>query len=116
MKSITKEALLTIGSPVFANKGFLPAKYTCDGTNINPPLTIENIPDGTKSLALIVDDPDAPAGTFDHWIVWNIRPKEMILENTTPGTEGKNSFGKKHYNGPCPPAGNAHTITLKCTH
>jgi Raf kinase inhibitor-like YbhB/YbcL family protein len=113
MKSTTKAAPLTIGSTVFVNKGFIPPKYTCEGENVNPPLTIENIPDGTKSLALIVDDPDAPKGTFDHWIIWNIRPMEMILENTVPGIEGKNSFGKMHYNGPCPPGVNAHRYFFK---
>jgi len=103
-----KIAKLTIGSTEFANKDYLSAKYTCEGENINPPITVENIPAGTKSLALIVDDPDAPDGIFDHWIIWNIRPMEMIIENTIPGTEGKNSFGKTRYHGPCPPEGNAH--------
>jgi Raf kinase inhibitor-like YbhB/YbcL family protein len=105
MATLVNTTVLTIGSPVFSHKGYIPSKYTCEGENINPSLTIENIPAGTKSLTLIVDDPDAAGGTFDHWITWNIRPMEMILENTSPGTEGRNSFGTNHYRGPCPPSG-----------
>jgi Raf kinase inhibitor-like YbhB/YbcL family protein len=96
---------LKIGSSAFSNKEDIPQKYTCEGENINPPITIENIPSGTKSITLIIDDPDAPHGTFDHWIIWNIRPTKMIVENTAPGIEGKNSFGTTNYNGPCPPEG-----------
>lgn len=113
MATITKTAELTIGSTEFANKDYLPSKYTCEGENINPPITIENIPPGTKSLTLIIDDPDAPDGVFDHWIVWNIHPMEMIIENTSPGTEGKNSFGRTRYHGPCPPEGKAHRYFFK---
>ena len=113
METNVKTAKLTIGSTEFANMEFIPEKYTCEGENVNPAITIENIPGGTKSLALIIDDPDAPNGTFDHWIVWNIRPKEMIIENTVPGTEGKNSFGKTRYQGPCPPGGKAHRYFFK---
>ena len=113
METTLKIGKLTIGSSEFANQGFIPAKYTCEGENVNPSITIENIPSGTKSLALIIDDPDAPNGTFDHWIVWNIRPKEMIIENTVPGTEGKNSFGKTKYQGPCPPEGKTHRYFFK---
>jgi len=65
---------LIITSPAFDRKGFIPPKYTCDGDDVNLPLTIEGLPEGTKSLVLIVDDPDAPMGTWDHWIVWNIPP------------------------------------------
>jgi Raf kinase inhibitor-like YbhB/YbcL family protein len=98
-------AELVIGSPSFAPKESIPGKFTCEGENINPGITIENIPPGTKSLALIVDDPDAPGGVFDHWLLWNIRPMEMIIENSVPGVEGRNSFGKTKYMGPCPPSG-----------
>jgi Raf kinase inhibitor-like YbhB/YbcL family protein len=68
-------------------------------------LKVENIPDGTKTLALIVEDPDAPRGVFDHWIVWNISPNEAIAEKSNPGISGTNSFGKTGYGGPCPPSG-----------
>lgn len=104
---------LVIGSTAFASKEAIPAKYTCEGVNVNPAITIENIPSGTKSLTLIIDDPDAMGGTFDHWLIWNIRPMEMIVEDSVPGVEGKNSFGKKKYMGPCPPAGKAHRYYFK---
>jgi Raf kinase inhibitor-like YbhB/YbcL family protein len=100
-----KEETLAITSSAFAPNGMIPAKYTCQGENVNPPISIGNIPAGTKSLTLIMDDPDAPGGTFDHWIVWNIEPKEFITENSKPGMEGKNHYGIKQYKGPCPPSG-----------
>jgi Raf kinase inhibitor-like YbhB/YbcL family protein len=97
---------LSIKSPAFENNQLIPAKYTCDGDDVNPPLTIEGVPEGTKTLALIVDDPDAPMGTWDHWIVWNIpATTSKIAENTVPGTEGLNDFRKRSYGGPCPPSG-----------
>jgi len=96
---------LTITSPVFENNKPIPKKYTCDGEDVNPPLNIEDIPVGTKSLVLIVDDPDAPMGTWDHWIVWNIPPKNKIDEDSVPGVEGLNDFRKHSYGGPCPPSG-----------
>jgi len=96
---------LRITSPVFENKGFIPQKYTCDGDNVSPPLKIGGIPEGTQSLVLIVDDPDAPRGTWDHWIVWNIPPVEKIEEDSVPGTEGLNDFNRRSYGGPSPPSG-----------
>ncbi len=99
---------IRITSPAFGQEGMIPEKYTCDGQKINPPLIISNIPAGTRSLALIVDDPDAPQGTFTHWLVWNIEPIEMIEEDCIPGIEGINSSGKKGYTGPCPPSGMHH--------
>ncbi len=96
---------LVVTSPVFENNKIIPRKYSCDGQEINPPLTIEGIPEETTTLALIVDDPDAPRGTFDHWIVWNISPKSKIEENSVPGTEGMNSAGQRSYIGMCPPSG-----------
>jgi Raf kinase inhibitor-like YbhB/YbcL family protein len=96
---------LRVSSPTFDNNGFIPSRYTCDGKNVNPPLEIDNIPEETESLALIVDDPDAPMGTWDHWIVWNIRPVKRIEEDQVPGTEGLNDFNKHSYGGPCPPSG-----------
>ena len=96
---------LTITSPAFENNKSIPSKYTCDGNDVNPALNIEGIPDETKSLVLIVDDPDAPMGTWDHWIVWNIPPTNKIEENSVPGTEGLNDFRKHSYGGPCPPSG-----------
>ena len=100
-----KQDILTVTSPAFEPNGMIPAKYTCQGENVNPAIRVTNIPEGTKSLTLIVDDPDAPGSVFDHWIVWNIEPKELITENSRPGTEGKNHYGILHYKGPCPPSG-----------
>jgi phosphatidylethanolamine-binding protein (PEBP) family uncharacterized protein len=88
---------LVIGSPAFAHGDPIPSRYTCEGENVNPALTIENIPPGTKSLAIIVEDPDAGADAFVHWVAWNIHPQEMILENSKPGTEGNNSFKQAKY-------------------
>ena len=97
---------LSVTSPAIKNNKPIPVKYTCDGANVNPPLTIEGVPEETKALVLIVDDPDAPAGTFNHWVVWNIPPTtRRIEENTVPGTEGISTSRKHAYGGPCPPYG-----------
>lgn len=98
-------------SPQFANNQFIPSKYTCDGQDVNPPLLISNVPAGTKSLVLIVDDPDAPRGDWVHWLVWNIRPETAeIKENSLPGQSvaGLTDFGSNGWGGPCPPAGVHH--------
>lgn len=99
---------LKITSPAFKPNNPIPTKYTCDGENVNPPLNIEDIPSQTKTLTLIVDDPDAPMGTWTHWLVWNIPPKEKIAENSIPGIEGLNTARKHSYEGPCPPSGTHH--------
>jgi Raf kinase inhibitor-like YbhB/YbcL family protein len=96
---------LNISSPAFDHEGNIPSKYTCEGEGINPPITIEGIPDETKSLAMIVEDPDAPGGTYDHWLVWNIPNMEIIRENSNPGISGTNSSGKTGFHPPCPPKG-----------
>lgn len=98
---------MKVTSPAFENEGDIPGKYTCKGEDISPPLKIEDVPDEAKTLALIVDDPDAPAGTWVHWVVWNISPGGNIAENTVPpgAKQGTNDFRKKDYGGPCPPSG-----------
>lgn len=99
---------MKIRSNAFENNGFIPPKYTCDGSNINPPLEFTNIPEETESLALIVDDPDAPNKTWVHWVLWNIHSTtEKINEGETPpeARTGINDFGEKKYGGPCPPSG-----------
>ena len=99
-------AELKVKSPVFEANKLIPKKYSCDGDDINPPLVIEGIPTEAKTLTLILDDPDAPMGTFDHWVVWNIPPSTTIInENTVPGTEGLNGARQQGYMGPCPPGG-----------
>ncbi len=98
--------MILVKSPAFENNERIPMKYTCDGADVNPPLTIEEVPEETKTLVLIVDDPDAPMGTFDHWVVWNIPAVTLrIEENTVPGIEGLSSYRKHAYGGPCPPYG-----------
>jgi len=96
---------LTVKSPAFENNKSIPSKYTCDGEDVNPPLTIGGIPEKTQSLALTVEDPDAPAGLWVHWVVWNIPPTGAVQENAVPGTEGLNTRKKHSYHGPCPPGG-----------
>jgi Raf kinase inhibitor-like YbhB/YbcL family protein len=105
MNTIAAKATLTISSTAFEHDGYIPIKYTCEGKNINPPVTISGIPKDAISLALIIEDPDAPGGIFDHWVVWNIRPTEIIEENSLPGITAKNSRGEYRYTGPCPPSG-----------
>jgi Raf kinase inhibitor-like YbhB/YbcL family protein len=97
---------LTVKSPAFQPNNQIPKKYSCDGEDKNPPLTIDGVPKESKSLALIVDDPDAPHGTFDHWVVWDIPPSTTkIAEHSIPGTEGLNGARQKGFMGPCPPSG-----------
>ncbi|MFH1440959.1 MAG: YbhB/YbcL family Raf kinase inhibitor-like protein [Candidatus Omnitrophota bacterium] len=94
---------MRITSPVFENDGVIPVKFTCDGDDINPELIIDGPPQGAQTLALIVDDPDAPSGTWVHWLVFDIPVVSRIAENSIPGIQGVNDFGKKNYGGPCPP-------------
>jgi len=96
---------LKVSSTAFQHEGMIPVKYTCDGKNISPPLDIEHIPEKTKSLVLVVDDPDAPKGVWVHWVVWNIPFTHHIKENEVHGIEGINDFQQHHYGGPCPPSG-----------
>jgi len=96
-------------SIAFENNSVIPKKYTCDGKDVNPPLIFNNLPSQAKSLALTISDPDAPTGSWSHWVVYNIPPNtEEVIENTNPGTEGVNDFGKYTYGGPCPPSGKLH--------
>jgi len=100
--------MIQISSVAFTEGAMIPKKYSCDGEEINPPLSFKNVPAEAKSLALIVDDPDAPMGTWTHWLVWNIDPSiTEIRENSVPagGVLGKNDFGKRDFGGPCPPGG-----------
>ena len=96
---------IEVSSPAFKMGEMIPRKYSCEGININPALQLDNIPAKSKSLALIVDDPDAPISTWVHWLVWNIPVSKTIGEDQIPGMEGMNDFQKHHYGGPCPPAG-----------
>ena len=97
--------VLKVNSPAFEEGGAIPSKYTCEGEDVNPALNIDHIPIEAMSLAVIVDDPDAPAGVWVHWVVWNIPITHQIKENSEQGTQGINDFRKQQYNGPCPPKG-----------
>ena len=99
------EPYLTLSSAAFLDGQHIPEKYTCDGENINPQLVIGNIPKEAQSLALIMEDPDAPNGTFTHWLIWDMPVLHTIMENEAPGTQGRNDFGENKYGGPCPPDG-----------
>jgi Raf kinase inhibitor-like YbhB/YbcL family protein len=104
---------MEISSPSFKHGDFIPRKYTCDGDDVSPPLNWENVPDGTKSFALISDDPDAPMGTWVHWVLYNMPadlrslpegvPKIKKLENGS--MQGITDFRRLGYGGPCPPGG-----------
>jgi Raf kinase inhibitor-like YbhB/YbcL family protein len=99
---------MEISSPDFENNALIPSRYTCDGEDVNPSLDIKNVPAEAESLVLIVDDPDAPNGTWTHWTVWNIDPTtERIITGSLPvdSVEGVTSFQRKGYGGPCPPLG-----------
>jgi hypothetical protein len=101
-------ATLIITSPAFKAGELIPSKFTCDGADVNPALAISDVPPQAKSLALIMDDPDAPGGMWVHWVVWNIDPKtQEIGENSVPrgAKQGVNDFRKTPYGGPCPPSG-----------
>ncbi len=99
---------------VFENGGFIPKRYTCDGEDVSPPLTFKNLSENARSIAIVVEDPDAPMGTFTHWIIYNIPPTDKIPEGIPKGKviekpfkamQGRNDFGFYGYGGPCPPSG-----------
>lgn len=115
LKSTLKYFNMNISSTAFGDNESIPAKYTCDGENISPPLHFSNVPSGTTSLALVVEDPDAPIGTWVHWTIWNINPSiSRVSEGSAPAgaVEGKTSSGKAGYGGPCPPSG-THRYVFK---
>jgi Raf kinase inhibitor-like YbhB/YbcL family protein len=113
------------GSDVLEVKlGFesLPEKYTCEGENLSPPVEIEGIDESVASVAMILEDPDAPRGTFIHWLIWNLEPSAKVPEGVPPegevsslagAVQGANGFGLIGYLGPCPPPGQAHRYVLK---
>jgi len=107
---------MQLTSRAFSNDAMIPAQFTCTGEDISPPLAWSGIPEGTKSLALTVDDPDAPSKVFTHWVMWGIPPTEYgLTENVAPqptlpsgARQGRNDFNKIGYGGPCPPSGTHH--------
>ena len=104
---------IKITSSAFAEGGLIPAKYTCDGADVSPPLQWEAVPEGTQSIALICDDPDAPMGTFVHWVLFNLPADSTELTEDVPADatlpsgaqQGTSDFGRTGYGGPCPPSG-----------
>jgi Raf kinase inhibitor-like YbhB/YbcL family protein len=96
-------------SAAFADGGEIPVRHTCDGNDISPPLAWSNVPEGTVSLALVCDDPDAGTPPFVHWLAWNIDPAAGALaEGERPPAEGRNGFSRTGWGGPCPPPGAPH--------
>ena len=108
------DSTMKLSSGAFENNAMIPAEYTCDGQNISPPLSIFGVPSKAKSLALVMDDPDAPGGTFTHWVVWNILPEktEFVKGEKISFPQGITSFGSIGYGGPCPPSG-VHRYNFK---
>lgn len=114
---------LALLSPAFNDRSAIPAKFTCDGRDVSPPLAIMDPPPAAKSLVLICDDPDAPGGTFVHWVLYNLPPETRNLPEGIPAFEilrevggarqGKNDFHRVGYGGPCPPPGKPHHYVLR---
>ena len=97
---------MELTSPDFPSEGPIPTRFTCDGADESPELNLAGIPEGTASLVLVMDDPDASVGTFDHWVAFNIEPTEVVPANVGDlGTGGVNSWKRLGYGGPCPPSG-----------
>jgi Raf kinase inhibitor-like YbhB/YbcL family protein len=114
--SVAPETVLVVSSPAFAEGTQIPEEYTCDGSDISPPLNWSEPPAGTRSLALIMDDPDAPGGVFTHWVIFNLPAGSTQLPAAVPtnpelssgALQGSNDFGRIGYSGPCPPSGSPH--------
>ena len=112
---------ISISSEAFKDGGTIPEEYTCEGEDISPPLSWQGLPAGTKSVALIMDDPDAPGRTFVHWVIYNIPLSTQKLAKGTPRKEklvdgslqGMTDFGRAGYGGPCPPPGKPHRYFFK---
>lgn len=112
---------MSIMSPAFTDGSAIPKKYSCDGSDLSPPLSWTGVPANAKSLTLIMDDPDAPMGTWVHWVMWNIPPNMTSLPEgiskdgslSDGSKQGKNSWPKTGYGGPCPPTGKPHRYFFK---
>ena len=99
-------AEFALESSAFGHAQAIPSRYSCEGEDVSPPLRWSNVPEGTRSLAMIVDDPDAPGGVFTHWLAWGLEPAaEGLGEGESAPREGRNDFGTSGYRGPCPPPG-----------
>jgi len=97
---------MRVTSVAFEDGGEIPVRHTCDGGDVSPPLAVDGVPDGTRTLALVVDDPAAPGGTWDHWVAFDIPVAAAVPEGADGlGVAGVNSWGRAGYGGPCPPRG-----------
>lgn len=112
-RGMDMKTAIKLTSPVFPEGGMIPKQYTCDGANISPPLAWSGVPESTKTLALVCDDPDAPGKTWVHWVLYDLPasskelPEKVLPQQklTSGGTQGTNDFRKTGYSGPCPPSG-----------
>jgi hypothetical protein len=111
---------IRLTSKSFADGDMIPIRFTCNGEDVSPPLEWSGVPPNARSLALVMDDPDAPMGTWVHWVLYNIPPGTSSLaegiptgETTLVGTQGKNDSRRSGYSGPCPPRGMAHRYYFK---
>jgi hypothetical protein len=122
-EQVTEEKEMLVIESVFSNGERIPKKYTCDDQDISPPIVVKGISKDAKTIAIIVDDPDAPMGVFTHWLIWNIPAAETIfipegisktaeLSEPFRAIQGKNDFNEIGYDGPCPPSGE-HTYRFK---
>ena len=109
-KEVPMSSALTLSSPAFAYGETIPRRYTCDGEDLSPPLAWQNAPEGTQAWALIMDDPDAPMGTWVHWVLYDLPAETTTLPEGVrqAGIAGRNSWDRLGYGGPCPPPGKPH--------
>ncbi len=117
-KTARSEQTLSLSTPAFAPESPIPRKHTCDGEDVSPALVIGGVPETAKTLALVMDDLDAPGGTFNHWLVWNLPAStrelpENVEVEALGGAQGRNDFGVTQYRGPCPPPGDTHRYNLR---
>jgi Raf kinase inhibitor-like YbhB/YbcL family protein len=107
--AVVAAVALSLSSPAFHAGSPIPQRYTCDGQDASPPLRWSHVPRRARSLAIEVADPDAPGGVFIHWLLWNLSPGTRgIPAQANRSTEGRNTFGRVGYSGPCPPQGSTH--------
>src|SRR5439155_1221624 len=105
-RAMPADERFSLASAAFEPSSAIPVEYTCDGSDVSPPLEWSSPPDGTRAFALVVDDPDAPGGTFTHWLAWGLPPEAGRLgKGEVPPSQGRNGFGAVGYRGPCPPSG-----------
>lgn len=104
---------MRLTSPAFDEGGTVPVEYTCDGADSSPALVISGVPESAATLVVVMDDPDAPSDTFDHWVSYDAPVTDEVPADTEPGTSGVNSFGELGYRGPCPPPGGEHRYVFR---